>query len=123
MSAILAIAGLLVTAAPAPPIQSVDAAYDEVRAAQNAAAIARIEDDGPAAHAHPAQLINLGIAYAREGKVDQARVLLQRAANAEELYSLETASGAWTNSRVLAQRALASLESGRLGKPTRSARR
>lgn len=123
MSAILAMTGLLVTAPLALPVAAVDAAYEEVTASQNADAIARIEAAGTVAHAHPAQLINLGIAYAREGDTERARALLQRAANAEELYSLETASGEWTNSRVLAQRALASLESGRLAGATRTAMR
>jgi len=123
MSATLAIAGLLVSAAPVPPVQSVDAAYEEVAASRNAEAIARIESEGPTARAHPAQLINLGIAYARQGDEDRARALFQRAVNAEELYSLETANGTWTNSRVLAQRALASLDGGRLGGPIRTASR
>lgn len=115
MSAILAVAGLLVSAAPVPPVEAVDAAYEEVAASRNAEAIARIEGTGPAARAHPAQLINLGIAYAREGDTARACDLFQRAANAQELYSLETAGGQWTNSRALALRALASLDNGKLG--------
>ena len=122
MSAILAVAGLLVTAAPAPPIQAVDAAYEEVAAHRDADAIARLEGEG-AVPLHPAQLINLGIAHARQGDVERARALFHKAANAEEIYSLETASGAWTNSRVLARKALASLDSGALGGATRTAMR
>ena len=122
MSAILAIAGLLVTAAPEPPVQAVDAAYEEVASHRDADAVARLEGEGMA-HAHPAQLINLGIAYARQGDSRRARVLFRKAANAEEIYSLETASGTWTNSRVLARRALASLDSGSLGGSTRTAMR
>ena len=121
MSAILAVAGLLVTAAPAPPIQAVDAAYEEVASHRDADAIARLEGKG--IPAHPAQLINLGIAHARQGDVERARALFHKAANAEEIYSLETASGVWTNSRVLARRALASLDSGTLGGATRTAMR
>lgn len=123
MSALLAIAGLLVTAAPNPPVQSVDAAYQEMVAHQNSDAIARIEAEGPLAADHPAQLINLGVAYARQGNVDRARVLFRRAANADGGYSLETASGKWESARVLALRALASLDSGRLGGVTRTASR
>ena len=123
MSAILAIAGLLVTAPLAPPVEAVDAAYEEVSASRNADAIERIEAETIAVHAHPAQLINLGIAYAREGDTERARALLRRAANADELFSLETAAGTWTNSRLLARRALASLESGKLGGGTRTAMR
>ncbi len=112
MSAILAVAGLLVTAIPVAPVQSVDAAYEEVSTHRNAEAIARIEAEGAT---HPAQLINLGLAYAREGDTDRARALLRRAAHAGDLYTLETAAGEWTSSRVLALRALASLERGTLG--------
>lgn len=123
MSAILAIAGLLVSAAPVPPLEpAVDAAYDEVSAARDAEAIARIEAQGPTAHAHPAQLINLGVAYARQGDADRARKLFRRAANAGEVDSLETADGTWASSRVLALDALASLKRGRVSL-TRTARR
>lgn len=116
MSAILAVAGLLVTATPVPPVQSVDAAYEEVSMKRDADAIERIEDETPLARAHPAQLINLGIAYARRGDTERARAMFRQAANDEGLYSLETANGDWTSSRILAQRALVSLERGTLGR-------
>ncbi|MFA9199902.1 MAG: hypothetical protein ACEQR8_01760 [Cypionkella sp.] len=124
MSAILAAAtaaGLLVSAPPVPPVQAVDAAYEEVVNHRNGEAIARIESDRPAAHAHPAQLINLGLAYAREGNVARARELLRRAASADEIDTLETADGQWASARVLARRALAALDRSSAG--VRTARR
>jgi len=114
MSTTLIISALLVSAPPTPQVATVDAAYEEVAAHRNAEAIAQIESEGPVAREHPAQLINLGIAYAREGDADRARALFRRAAHADEAYALETANGEWTDSRVLARRALASLDSGRL---------
>lgn len=115
MSAAIVLAGLLVTAIPAAPthaVEAVDAAYEEVSAHRDREAIARIEAAGPIARAHPAQLINLALAYARQGQPNRARGLLRQAARAGEPYTLETADGQWASSRELALRALASLERG-----------
>lgn len=60
----------------------------------------------------PARLINLGIAYARMGDQERARAMFRAAHTAEERVDLETASGEWVYSRVLARRGLAMLDSG-----------
>ncbi|MFN3510036.1 MAG: tetratricopeptide repeat protein [Tsuneonella troitsensis] len=110
MSALL-VAAILVTA-PLPDVEQVDVAFDDVAAGRNAAAIAQIESSAGDAVDHPASLINLGVAYAREGDHAQARRLFERAATMNRHYQLETAGGAWVDSQALAKRALAALDRG-----------
>lgn len=123
MSTIFVIAGLLVTAAPQASTDQVDAAFADLQANRNGAAIERIEPAVGQADAHPAQLINLGVAYARNGDTERARAMFRQAANADTGYSLETASGAWVDSRTLALRGLAMIDRGALGGVTRTAAR
>jgi len=118
----LLFAAILVTA-PAPAVERVDAAFEDLAASRNAEAITRIEGSREAATDHPATMINLGIAYARQGQQARARALFERAANMGLRVELETAGGSWADSRALAIRALAALEGGRLGGLTRTALR
>lgn len=118
----LLFAAILVTA-PTPAVEQVDAAFDDLANRRNADAIARIEGGREAATDHPATMINLGIAYAREGQQARAREMFQRAANMGMRVELETAGGDWVDSRTLAMRALAALDNGRFGGATRTARR
>ncbi len=106
------VTALLAQAAPAGA-DRVEVAYDDIATDRNASAIARIEtmDDGHEDSA--ARLINLGIAYARNGQPDRARELLTRAVHAER-FDLETGEGRWVDSRKLALRALAALDRGEL---------
>ena len=117
MSMILA-AAILVTA-PSAPADRVDAAFDDVIANRDREAIARIEDSAE----HPAALINLGIAYARQGDSQRAREAFERATRFDSRYHLETASGEWVDSRKLALRAIAALERGELAPRIRTAAR
>jgi Tfp pilus assembly protein PilF len=110
MSALMA-AAILVTA-PLPDVEQVDVAYDEMLAGRSETAIAQIESVRGEAAEHPASLINLGIAYARQGDQAKARALFQRAAAASERFQLETSQGSWVDSRALARRALAALDRG-----------
>lgn len=114
MSLLIAASAALLVTAPAQEIGRVDAAYDEVSTMRDAHAIERITPDAGAAD-HPAQLINLGVAYARQGETSKAREMLRRAARNDQMLTLETASGQWVDSRVLARRAILALDSGRLG--------
>ena len=118
----LLFAAILVTA-PTPAVEQVDAAFEDLAASRNAEAIARIEGGRETETDHPATMINLGIAYAREGQQARARALFERAANMGMRVELETAGGSWVDSRALAVRALAALDSGRLGGVTRTATR
>ena len=124
MSTALVIAGLLVTAVPHTAANQVDAAFGDLQANRTGAAIERIEGALEEKEAHPAQLINLGVAYARAGDTARAREMFRRAARHDTGYSLETAGGAWVDSRALALRGLAALDRGSLGaSATRTAAR
>lgn len=119
--------GIAVAAAFAMQMQAAtplgDVAFDELSAQQNRAAIEKLEA-APASDAQdPAKLINLGIAYAREGQHDHARSLFEQAARSETRFQLETASGEWVDSRWLAIRAIAMLDAGEFGGSGRLAAR
>ena len=114
MSVILAASILAI--APAPQVDRVDVAYDELSAGRNAEAV--VELDGAAPDTHPATLINLGIAHAREGRTEEARRLFDRAAASNARYQLETAGGTWVDSHDLALKALAALDRGAFARVT-----
>lgn len=100
---------MLAAAIAAQPVAG-GVGYSELIAGQDDAAITVINrqqetDD-------PARLINLGVAYARMGDTQRARAMFRAAHNAEERVDLETATGEWVYSRVLARRGLAMLDSG-----------
>lgn len=103
MAATFILATVLAAGAPAAA-DSVDVAYDALIQGQHEVAIEKLEGTSDAA-----RLINLGAAYAAEGRVVDARAAYEKAAFAER-YELETASGEWVDSRVLARQALASLD-------------
>lgn len=123
MAVAMTIATLFMAQAPAQALAPVDVAFDELAAEQNAAAIARIESNVELDQADPARLINLGIAYARQGRADAARALFERAARHAERLNLETANGDWIDSRALARRALAALDRGEFATSSRTAMR
>lgn len=105
------IASLLMSQA-AVETPAVEVAYDELTSGDTAAAIAKIEREAESGADHPARLINLGVAYARAGRADDARAMFKAAVRSEQRYRLETASGDWMDSRDLARRALAMLDQG-----------
>lgn len=105
------IASLLMAQAPVEAA-AVEVAYDELASGDTAAAIDKIEKDSVQDGDHPARLINLGIAYARAGRTDDARAMFEAAAESDTRYRLETAGGEWMDSRDLARRALAMLDNG-----------
>ena len=110
MSMMFAVAALSLLAEPVPAQGQFDVAFDELAAAENSAAIERIEANTQIDPSDPARLINLGIAYAREGRIDEARGLFEAAAKSDIRVSLETATGEWVDSHRLAHKALAMLD-------------
>lgn len=80
--------------------------------ATNDAAVVKIDATKAIESDDPARLINLGIAYAREGREDVARTLLKAAMTSKNRADLETASGKWRDSRSLARQAMRMLEDG-----------
>lgn len=103
---------ILVAAAIAAQPAGSEVGFADMVAGRNDAAITVIERQA-AKSADPAQLINLGVAYARLGDLTRARAMFRAAYAAPEPVDLETASGEWVYSRTLARQALAMLDSGR----------
>lgn len=120
MSLTTILASAIIAQAPAP---AEDVAFWELARGLNQAAIVRIEANAALPADDPARLINLGIAHAREGRVEQARALFRSAARSEDSVRLETATGAWLDSRDLARTALQMLARGEFSTDTRMAAR
>ncbi len=111
MVLILASQGAAVAAVPGPQADC-DVGYEELVADRNGAARDAIEACEELAADDPARLINHAIALARTGRYDAARADLEAAATARDSIELETASGAWVDSRHLARKAIALLDRG-----------
>ncbi|MEZ5681731.1 MAG: hypothetical protein R3E14_10635 [Erythrobacter sp.] len=94
------------------PETTYDVGYEELVAGRDREAISAIEECEELAQDDPARLINHGIALARLGRYNEARTDFEAAARADSSVELETASGDWTDSRRLARKALAMLDSG-----------
>ncbi|MEC9067472.1 MAG: hypothetical protein VX569_09345 [Pseudomonadota bacterium] len=92
--------------------------YDELVANRNEAAIEVLEESAIESD-DPARLINLGIAYARAGREEDARAMFRAAARSETGLRLEVAGGDWVDSRDLARRALRMLEQGEFAPASR----
>ena len=80
--------------------------YEALMAGDNLRAIAEIEAKRSLAANDPVRLINLGIAYARQGDEARARSLFEGAVASSDQMELETATGDWVYSRALARQAL-----------------
>ncbi|MBX7484055.1 hypothetical protein [Qipengyuania qiaonensis] len=98
--------------AVAGPQAEFDIGYEELVANENDAARKAIENCEELAEDDPARLINHGIALARTGNYEAARVQFGTVAQARDSVELETADGDWVDSRRLARKALAMLDKG-----------
>lgn len=112
---------LLLAASIASQPLAGDVGFNQLVVGQNDAAIAAIEGR-KATRDDPARLINLGIAYARNGDREKARALFEEAYLAREWVELETATGDWVDSRALARQAIAMLDSGQFARANQIAR-
>ena len=86
--------------------------YEALMAGDNLRAIAEIEANRSLGQDDPARLINLGVAYARQGEEERARRLFESAIASSDQMELETAGGDWVYSRALARQALRMLDGG-----------
>jgi Flp pilus assembly protein TadD len=93
-------------AAPA----SADVAYDQLAAGQTESAIVLLEASLEETPGDPSLLINLGTAYARAGRMEEARGAFRAAIAAEDRYRVQLADGSWEDSRRVARLALDSLD-------------
>jgi uncharacterized protein YfaS (alpha-2-macroglobulin family) len=112
----------MLLAAATAQLPPVEAGYAHLSAGRDVAAIALLETRRETAE-EPAALINLGIAYARQGDIARARALFKAAERAPDRVELETATGQWVDSRVLARQALAMLDGGMLVRASQLARK
>lgn len=123
MAATILIAGALLAqaaASPATPVVTVEAGadrvdvgYEELRSGRPDAAIEQITGNRMLEHGDPAALINLGTAYARLGRKDDAHAAYAAAILSNERYDLQLADGAWMDSRAAARLAIHYLEDNR----------
>jgi hypothetical protein len=98
---------------------AMDVASEELMAERNEVAIERIEANDRLDRDDPARLINLGIAHAREGRVQEARQMFREVAGSDAAMRLELAGGEWVDSRDLARRALRMLDRGEFANHSR----
>ncbi len=88
--------------------------YEPLVEGRDAAALEELNGNTDLASDDPARLINLGIAYARMGRTEQARAMFEAAMRSSDRVVLETASGEWKDSRHLARLAMQMLDRGEL---------
>lgn len=104
------ISWLMAAAAASQPLAA-DPAAAHLAGGRDAAAIALLESRGETVET-PSHLINLGIAYARSGNAEKARAAFETALRSRDRMELQTATGAWVDSRALARQALVMLDRG-----------
>ncbi len=115
MSAFMTVAAVfLAQSAPGITSEGVyeqrEAAFEELTTGANGNAIAQLEAALERTPGDPALLINLGTAYSREGRFDEAREAFRSAMEAEDRYRVQLADGSWEDSRRVARMALDSLD-------------
>jgi Flp pilus assembly protein TadD len=87
----------------------VDVAFEALAEGRTAEAVVQLQQSGGDKTEDPAVLINLGTAYARQGRIEEARQMFEAAMASSDRYDLELADGSWVDSRVAARMALANL--------------
>lgn len=88
---------------------AVPVAYEALKAGQNDVAIREILADQSVRADDPSRLINLGTAYARIGRVNEAAAMYRAAIRSDVRYAVELSDGQWVDSQYAAKRALARL--------------
>ena len=110
VSALFLAQGVPFAVAQEPAPASADVAYEELAAGRTESAIASLEASLKETPGDPALLINLGTAYARAGRMEEARDAFRAAIAAEDRYRVQLADGSWEDSRKIARLALDSLD-------------
>ncbi len=90
-------------------MRSLPVAYEAMASGQNAAAIQHLESAKSLDAHDPSRLINLGTAYARVGRIADARSAYRAAIRTHTRYDLELSNGTMMDSREAARLALRSL--------------
>lgn len=90
----------------------VEIGYEPLIEGRNAEAVEQLQASSEASPEDPVVLINLGVAYARQGRESEARRMFEAAMRGSDRMTLETANGEWKDSRHLARLALTMLARG-----------
>jgi hypothetical protein len=104
---------IIVVTGPQADSEALPVAYAELKAGDNRAAIAKLTGETRLDARDPSRLINLGTAYARLGRTDDAAAAYTAALGSPIRYDLELANGRYVDSRWAARTALANLTEGR----------
>lgn len=104
---------IIVVTGPQADSEALPVAYAELKAGDNRAAVAKLTEETKVDARDPSRLINLGTAYARLGRTDDAAAAYSAAIGSPIRYDLELASGRYVDSRWAARTALANLTEGR----------
>ncbi len=112
LSAVLIVFAQPAAIAPECASESADVGYEALAQGQNERAQREIEANPDLDKNDPSRLINLGIAYARQGDEAKAREMFEAALQSSDRAWLETANGEWVDSRHLARKATRMLERG-----------
>ena len=99
-----------VLAEPAAGSDRVDVAFDALSKGHTADALEQLRQSQAVRDGDPAALINLGTAYARQGRIAEARAAYRAAMNSDTRYELELSNGSWSDSREAARVALERLD-------------
>ena len=114
---LIAAAALLVAAdgpvmVVSAPENEFDIGYSELVSGDDREALEAIENCKKLPENDPARQINHAVALARLGDYDAARDRFTAAARNADRFELQTASGDWVDSKVLARQGLAMIDEG-----------
>ena len=104
---------IIVVTGPQADSEALPVAYAELKAGDNRAAVTKLTGHTTLDARDPSRLINLGTAYARLGRTNDAAAAYNAAIDSPVRYDLELASGRYVDSRWAARTALANLTEGR----------
>lgn len=104
---------IIVVTGPQADAEALPVAFAELKAGDNRAAVAKLTGETTVDARDPSRLINLGTAYARLGRTDDAAAAYTAALGSPIRYDLELSDGRYVDSRWAARTALANLSEGR----------
>ena len=97
------------------PENDYDIGYSQLIAGDDSSALEVIENCEKLPENDPARQINHAVALARVGDLDAARDRFAAAARNAERLELQTSTGDWVDSKVLARRGLTMIAAGEFG--------
>ena len=104
---------IIVVTSPHADSDVLPVAYAELKAGDNRGAVTKLTGETTLDGRDPSRLINLGTAYARLGRTDDAAKSYSAAIDSPIRYDVELSDGRYVDSRWAARTALANLGEGR----------